>query len=177
MLINAWLGARVVLSGLKPGIITLHMALAILLQCFLVYTAWRGTAQPWGLPVIGEGGKALHRIGLLLFAWWWWKASCSQVREMTDHLAMLHAGEKRELWVKELEQTVVYLLHRSFSWIILGMAFLFHWKSGQVLGRAKWLERGILGLVCARWCLGSCCRRWESSGLHRFCTLACLRCW
>jgi cytochrome c oxidase assembly protein subunit 15 len=155
VLINAWLGARVVLSGLKPGIITLHMALAILLQCFLVYTAWRGAAQPWKLLVIGDGGKALHRIGLLLFALVVLEGVMgSQVREMTDHLAMVHAGEKRELWVKELDQTVVYLLHRSFSWIILGMAFLFHWKSGQVLGRVKWLERGIVGLVCAQMVLG-----------------------
>ncbi|MEZ0387408.1 MAG: heme A synthase [Verrucomicrobium sp.] len=155
VLVNAWLGARVVLSGLKPGIITLHMALAILLQCVLVYTAWRGTAQPWKLPVIAPGARALHWIGLSLFALVVLEGVMgSQVREMTDHLAMLHAGEKRELWVQELDQTVVYLLHRSFSWLILGAAFLFSWKAGLVLGRTRWLEKGILALVCAQMVLG-----------------------
>lgn len=51
VLFNAWLGAQVVESGLKPGIITLHMALAILLVCILVFLIWRGCDRPWRRPV------------------------------------------------------------------------------------------------------------------------------
>jgi cytochrome c oxidase assembly protein subunit 15 len=158
--INAWLGARVVLSGLKPGIITLHMALAILLQCVLVYTAWRGNVKPWSLlyqPGVGarSGGGLLFTMGLVLFVLVVVEGVMgSQVREMTDHLAMLHAGERRDEWVQELELSVVYLLHRSFSWLILGTALVFAWKAGAVLGRLSWLEKGIVGIVFAQMVLG-----------------------
>ena len=52
VLLNAWLGARVVYSGLQPGIITLHMALAILLVCLLVFAAWRGREHPWKVGIL-----------------------------------------------------------------------------------------------------------------------------
>ena len=42
VLTNAILGAIVVSSGLKPGVITLHMALAIILICVFVYIIYRG---------------------------------------------------------------------------------------------------------------------------------------
>ncbi|NNC89299.1 MAG: heme A synthase, partial [Akkermansiaceae bacterium] len=53
VIFNAWLGARVVYSGLSPGIITAHMALAILLVGLLVYVAWRGCADPWRVRLPG----------------------------------------------------------------------------------------------------------------------------
>jgi cytochrome c oxidase assembly protein subunit 15 len=73
---------------------------------------------------------------------------------MTDELAMQHAGEQRELWVSELEQTWVYLLHRSFSWIVLGCAGWFALRARSVLGRLRWLEVGIVALVFAQMVLG-----------------------
>lgn len=155
VLVNAWLGARVVLSGLKPGIITLHMALAILLQCVLVYTAWRGCQRPWGVEFRAGGARFLHWLGVALFILVVVEGIMgSQVREMTDHLAMVHQGELRSQWVQELEGTVVYLLHRSFSWLILAAACLFYWKAGETLRRAGWLEGSILGLVVAQMILG-----------------------
>ena len=47
VLINAWMGARVVYSGLEPGVLTTHLALAMALTGMLVYCAWRGTDTPW----------------------------------------------------------------------------------------------------------------------------------
>ena len=47
VLVNAWMGARVVYSGLKPGVLTTHLALAMLLTGMLAYCAWRGTDTPW----------------------------------------------------------------------------------------------------------------------------------
>lgn len=147
LLANAWLGARVVLSGLKPGTITLHMALAILMQGVLVYTAWRGRDDPWKFKTSHPAIK----LGALLFGLVILEGIMgSQVREMTDELARSHAGHSRSEWVGELEQTWVYLLHRSFSWIIVGTAMLFY---RQAL-RTTWLERSILGLVFAQMVLG-----------------------
>jgi cytochrome c oxidase assembly protein subunit 15 len=155
VLVNAWLGARVVLSGLKPGTITLHMALAILLLCVLVYTAWRGTDRPWS---VAPAGKELRRgriIALVLFGLVVVEGIMgSQVREMTDELAMRHAGEQRALWVSELEQTWVYLIHRSFSWLLLGSAAAFAAMVRKALGRLRWLEKGIVVLVVSQMVLG-----------------------
>ncbi len=155
VLVNAWLGARVVLSGLQPGIITLHMALAVLLLCVLVYIAWRGRERPWRLPWrSASSGGALALAGLLFGLVVIEGVLGSQVREMTDHLAKLHAGELRAQWVAELEQTWVYLAHRSFSWLIVAVAAAFGVTARRALGRLGWLETGILALVAAQMLLG-----------------------
>lgn len=153
---NAWLGARVVYSGLKPGTITLHMALAILLQCVLVYVTWRGTGRPWRVVPAAGGLGNVWRWALLLFALVVAEGVMgSQVREMTDELAMQHLGQSRGLWVGELEQTTVYLAHRSFSWLILGACIWFAVRARAVLGRLGWLEKGISALVFAQMLLGT----------------------
>jgi heme a synthase len=151
--INAWLGARVVLSGLKPGTITLHMALAILLLCALVFTAWRGTASPWLLPL--RGSRLVVRVAYVLFALIVIEGVMgSQVRELTDHLAMTHSGQSRSTWVVELEQSWVYVVHRSFSWLIVGFGIWFFRASGAACGRTGWLEQGIMALIAAQMVLG-----------------------
>jgi cytochrome c oxidase assembly protein subunit 15 len=155
VLVNAWLGARVVLSGLRPGIITVHMALAILLLCVLVYAAWRGTDAPWSVAPVGKDLRRARIIALVLFGLVVMEGIMgSQVREMTDELAMRHAGEQRALWVSELEQTWVYLIHRSFSWLLLGCAMGFAVMVRRVLGRLRWLEIGIVVLVVSQMVLG-----------------------
>lgn len=153
--VNAWLGAKVVFSGLKPGTITLHMALAILLQCVLVYTAWRAHDRPWSLP-----WKDHARNGLRLLAWGLFALIVvegvmgSQVRELTDTLAHTHAGHPRGEWVTELEQSWVYLIHRSFSWLIVGAGLVFFQMSRRALRRTGWLEIAVLALIFAQMLLG-----------------------
>lgn len=152
LLLNAWLGARVVLSGLKPGTITLHMALAILMLCVLVYAAWAGTDKPWRL---GVGRSTPRTVAFLLFALVVGEGIMgSQVRELTDHLAAVHSGHARGEWVKELEQSWIYLVHRSFSWLVLGFAIWFVRSMKSMRGSLGWLEKSILGLVFAQMLLG-----------------------
>jgi cytochrome c oxidase assembly protein subunit 15 len=79
----------------------------------------------------------------------------SQVREMTDEMKLERGGAPREEWIGQLEQTGLYLLHRSFSWVILAAAvghFLATRKARS--GRTGLLERAILGLVLAQMVLG-----------------------
>lgn len=153
--VNAWLGARVVLSGLQPGIITLHMALAILLLCVLVYTAWRGCEKPWQVPWKSAGDKQLVVLGWVLFGLVIIEGVMgSQVRELTDELAKSHAGEARASWITELEMSGVYLAHRSFSWLLVGLAGWFLWRGRRVLGKFSWLEKGIVGIIAVQMILG-----------------------
>ncbi len=151
--VNAWLGARVVLSGLKPGVITLHMALAILLLCTLVFTAWRGTREPWRMSL--GISRTVKPVAWALFALVIIEGIMgSQVREMTDSLAILHAGQQRAEWVAELEQSWVYLAHRSFSWLVLGVGIWFARAARTALGRIGWLEWSILSLILSQMVLG-----------------------
>ncbi len=156
VLVNAWLGRNVVLSGLKPGIITTHMALAIFLLGLLVYMAWRGADRPWSLPLAASARRKLQvlivvLLGLTIFE----GLMGSQVREMTDHLAKSHVDEPRSAWTAELEHTWMYIIHRSFSWIVLGAAISFYLLAGKALPKGcRWLEKAILGLVIGQMCLG-----------------------
>jgi len=154
--LNAWLGMRVVLSGLAPGIITLHMALAILLICVLVYIFWRGTAKPTQLPIAESRRKILFTTIVFLFILTVAEGVLgSQVREITDELAKSHSGEARGLWIDELETQLVYLLHRSFAWVILAMAIFFiHIARRGLDGRPGFLAWFIFGLICAQMVLG-----------------------
>jgi len=147
LLLNAWLGARVVLSGLKPGTITLHMGLAILMQCVLVFTAWRGRDEPWRFDTTAQSIKLAGFLFILVAIE---GMMGSQVRELTDELARSHVGQARALWVGELEQSMVYLVHRSFSWLIVGTAIMFY----RTASRTTWLEKSITGLVFAQMFLG-----------------------
>lgn len=155
VLLNAWLGARVVFSGLKPGIITLHMALAILLQCVLVYTAWRANDHPWRLSWKKDPQASLRLLAWALFGLIVMEGVMgSQVRELTDHLAHSHVDQSRSEWVRELEQSWVYLVHRSFSWLILIAGIAFLKMSRSALARVGWLEGSVLCLILSQMVLG-----------------------
>ena len=78
----------------------------------------------------------------------------SQVRELTDQLAKVHFGHSRGEWVRELEQSWVYLVHRSFSWLILGFGIWFVRAIKRARGALGWLERSIMGLILAQMVLG-----------------------
>ncbi len=156
VLANAWLGRMVVLSGLQPGIITLHMALAILLLGVLVYVGWRGTDEPSSLPLAGPALPRIRLLGLALLVLTIFEGLVgSQVREMTDDLAKIHTDAPRHTWTSELEQSWMYLVHRSFSWVILATALAFYGTARRAPRfSARWLEKAIFGLVLAQMILG-----------------------
>jgi len=152
--VNAWMGAQIVFSGLKPGIITLHMALAILQLCMMVYVAWRGCDQPWSLPRSASLGVLLNLGFALLVLVLVEGVLGSQVREKTDALKKTHALALRSEWVGELEQSSTYLVHRSGSWLIFLVAGMFFLRSLREQTGAAWLERIVVGIVLAQMVLG-----------------------
>jgi len=147
------LGKNVVESGLKPGVITLHMALAILLLCVQVYIVFAGGERK---PVIRLPERGAWVLGLVLFlAVVFEGVMGSQVREMTDTLAKEHRDVARSEWAGELARTTVYLVHRSFSWAILALGVAFFWKTRGTSGDFALGARGtICGIVAAQMVLG-----------------------
>ena len=157
--INAWMGAMVVSSNLKPGVLTIHMALAMLVVIPMTYTAWRGSDRPW--TIAGDDGlRSTMRwlTGLLLVLIFVEGVLGTRIREMNTELAKTHAGLGRSEWIGILEHTWPYLIHRSFSWLILAAAAFAWWRSRQTgsPGRtatgalAVVLGQMVLGLIMAR---------------------------
>ncbi len=156
VLVNAWMGARVVYSGLAPGDITLHLALAMALLGMLAYCAWRGTDSPWRIEM-EEAPLARLRVGvtLLLLLVIAEGILGSQVREMTDVLAKVHANESRDSWAGELEGSWIYLAHRSFSWVVLGVTgWVWAMTRQHRKGGPGRVEKVVAGIILAQMVLG-----------------------
>ncbi len=155
VLTNAILGAIVVSSGLKPGVITLHMALAIILICVFVYIIYRGGQR---LPSVKLGSqKGLLRSTLIILF-----VACvvegimgSQVREITDELALKYKDTPRNVWHEILEQKGIYLFHRSFSWVILVLGIFLFTKTRNANGDLAQLSIKVtFGVILAQMVLG-----------------------
>ncbi len=156
VLVNAWMGAQVVYSGLSPGVLTTHLALAMGLLGMLVYCAWRGTDAPWRISMDAAPLNRLRWIvtGLLVVIVVEGIIG-SQVREMTDELAKTHRGEARAAWAGELEGSWNYLIHRSFSWAVLGLA-AWAWLETRRHreGGLGVVENTVMGIVLGQMVLG-----------------------
>tara|TARA_R110002096_G_scaffold238581_10_gene430193 strand:+ start:11993 stop:12991 length:999 start_codon:yes stop_codon:yes gene_type:complete len=153
VLFNAWMGAEVVRSGLKPGIITLHMALALLLICVLVTITWLSRT-----PKVLDIGETRHLrwVSLLFFVCLFAEGIFgSQVREMTDQLAKAAGDMPRSEWIGALASTSIYQIHRSFSWSLLVSAGAVFWLARRSRSGAEaWEPKVILGIVLAMMCMG-----------------------
>ena len=161
VLVNAVMGAMVVYSGLKPGVLTTHMALAMVLIALQSHTVWRGCDQPRLLPVPEPvRGRIRAWVGALLVLVIIEGIMGTQIREITDEMSKFHDGAPRSEWIGELEQTWVYVIHRSFSWLILVAACVGWWLTRKHSmtrpGTAATLSLAIvgvqmvLGLIMAR---------------------------
>ena len=79
----------------------------------------------------------------------------AQVREMTDELAKFHLNAPRSTWIGELEESWIYLFHRSFSWVVFGCTMWAWWLTCKHReGGTGWVERTVLGIVLAQMVLG-----------------------
>ncbi len=156
VLVNAWMGARVVYSGLHPGVLTTHLALAMALLGTLMYCAWRGTDTPWRIQLDSPVHAQLRlAVNVLLAVTVLEGILGSQVREITDELAKLHVNTERSSWIGELEDSWVYVVHRSFSWAVLGAA-VWAWllTTHHRIGGAGRVEKVVLGIVISQMVLG-----------------------
>lgn len=156
VLINAWMGARVVYSGLKPGVLTTHLALAMLLTGTLMYCAWRGTNRPWRVEMPEGWRVKSHRaVMALLLTVITSGILGAQVREMTDELAKFHDNAPRETWIGELEQSWLYLAHRSFSWVVFAST-VWAWllSKRHRSGGPSVVEHTVLAIVGTQMILG-----------------------
>jgi len=155
--LNAWMGARVVFSGLQPGVITAHLALAMGLLGLLIYCAWAGTDEPWRVKMADPSKRRATRIsvGMLLFVIVLEGVGGAQVRELTDELSKQYNNSPRETWIVELEESLWYVTHRSFSWAVLAtalVAYILTWR--HRVGGVGLVEHTVFGVVIIQMLLG-----------------------
>jgi cytochrome c oxidase assembly protein subunit 15 len=158
VLANAIMGAIVVRSGLQPGIITLHMALAFVLIVALVALVWLSRPEAAPLLVSASLHQRLKIVSLIFMACLLGEGLLgSQLREQTDELSITaetEHGIEREKWGEELAATLVYKIHRSFSWsLLLSSGLLWWWVFRDRHSRAP-EPNVIFGLVLAMMLMG-----------------------
>lgn len=120
VMFNGWLGSRVVASNLRPVIISLHMTGAFLVQMALIYATVRASRQ----ALVPTGGSMpawfRHLLLATLVALVFQIISGIQIRESVDWISRSASDVDRDDWI-ELVPSIFYV-HRSFSWVILGLA-------------------------------------------------------
>lgn len=155
VLANAWMGARVVYSGIAPGVLSTHLALAMALICVLTYCVWAGAERPLKVTMTGKAGPLRMIVLALLIMVVIEGILGTQIREMTDQLAKAHIDAPRETWIGELEQSMTYFVHRSFSWVLLLTSVVAYSlaKRHQPDGATP-SQTGVLAIMFAQMILG-----------------------
>jgi cytochrome c oxidase assembly protein subunit 15 len=127
VLFQAWIGSIVVSTNLLTWMITLHMVLALLIVCLLLYIHYRSYRLAYPIQPMTEKPKRLFSILLIAFLLMIIQIVLgTQVRESVDMIAFEYGNMLRGEWVENLG--LEFLIHRSFSVIILGVHLLFIYK-------------------------------------------------
>lgn len=114
---QGWIGSIVVSTNLTPWTITVHMLLALVIVCLLIYI-WSITnerdrqVQQTGLSIWLIASMAVLLVQIVLG---------TQVREALDRVSAAVAD--RDLWVSQLGFD--FIIHRSFSWVVLIITSVF----------------------------------------------------
>lgn len=148
---QGWLGAKVVGSNLQPGMITLHMLMALAIVgtlLFAVAQARRGIMETQSITGIDPRFPAWLYIvlGLTIFQ----IAMGTQVREMTDLLSKTQGEELRSSWIEAMPW--FFYVHRSFSAVVL---FANLWLARLLIVSLGWqhlLTRMTLAMIAVIGC-------------------------
>ncbi|MCB1664693.1 MAG: COX15/CtaA family protein [Pseudomonadales bacterium] len=130
---QGWLGAQVVASNLMPGMITLHMLMALAIVGTLLFAlarSRRGIVLAESIDGISpQAGKWLNIVLALTVIQ---VTLGTEVREMIDYLNHTE-GAERSSWVEALPW--VFNVHRLFSAVVLGCNL---WLGLVMIGSLGW---------------------------------------
>ena len=127
LIVQAWFGSIVVATNLVPWTITIHLFLALViiaLQLLIILEISPSQQQTIALP------KSIQILLWITFVITFIQMFLgTQVREAID--ALVKQGYSREYWVEHLG--IPFLIHRSFSWLVLGILGYLYWLNRQRL--------------------------------------------
>ncbi len=114
--VEGWLGSLVVSSNLLPGMISVHMLLALVIVLILIYAVTRSEGLP-RLLLVGSR-RTLNLVLLFALGLMFVQLLLGiEVRELMDVVQRQMGVEKRMEWVSNLGND--FLVHRSFSWALV----------------------------------------------------------
>jgi cytochrome c oxidase assembly protein subunit 15 len=139
---QGWIGSVVVSTNLTPWTITVHMFLALIIVCLLIYL--------WSITQ----ARSEHVYNPRMAVWLWASMAVlliqivlgTQVREALDQVAGVVAN--RDLWISHLGFD--FIIHRSFSWVVLIVTSVFTlklWKYEGLKGFTGRVFLLILGTI------------------------------
>jgi len=142
---QGWLGARVVASNLLPGLITVHMLMALAIVAALLYGLAQARRGIMGAQSIASLDPRFPKwlyiiLGLTVVQ----IAMGTQVREMVDFLNHTQ-GEDRSAWVDALPW--FFYVHRSFSAVVLFANLWLGFILVKSLGWQHSLSRFTLAMI------------------------------
>ncbi|MDB2553547.1 COX15/CtaA family protein [Gammaproteobacteria bacterium] len=143
---QGWLGSRVVAANLLPGLITLHMLVALAIVGVLLYAvaqARRGIME--AQPVTQIDPRFTKWLYIVLALTVLQVAMGTQVREMTDMISRAQGEELRSSWIDAMPW--FFYVHRSFSAVVL---FSNLWLARLLIGSLGWghtLTRMTLAMI------------------------------
>jgi cytochrome c oxidase assembly protein subunit 15 len=116
---QGWLGSKVVSSELMPVMITVHMLVAIVIVCILLYLfTW--SAFTTDAFESGRKREMLSRTGLIVLVLSVIQIVLgTQVRENMDEVIRHFGYESRNIWIDQLDGR--FYIHRSFSIVIVAV--------------------------------------------------------
>ena len=120
VIIQGWLGGRVVKSGLHSGMITIHMALAVVLLSLLLWIVYRTSSYfKNGIGLADSVRKPLRAAGLVLFLLTVGQILLgAQVREAVDAIAdAAPASVTRDTWIEATGR--IFTSHRTAAWALV----------------------------------------------------------
>jgi len=130
VIFQGWIGSIVVSTNLLPWLITIHMVLAMFIVLLIVYLFHLSAIALKRQNNITEIYASDNSIVVLLIAAIFILLLQiilgTQVREEVDHIALAMGPAQRDLWMDNLGN--YFLVHRSFSWIVLLINALIAWK-------------------------------------------------
>lgn len=133
---QGWLGSKVVSSNLQPGMITLHMLMALAIVGTLLYALAQSRRQIMAAqPVVGIDAGFPKWLGIVLGMTVLQVAMGTQVREMTDIISRTQGEELRSLWIEAMPW--FFYVHRSFSAFVL---FANLWLAYLLIRSLGWMH-------------------------------------
>lgn len=122
---EGWLGSRVVASDLKPAIITLHGALALVTVMILLYAVVRSHATLWSSIKVDNAQKITLWLSVSLVLLFMQMFLGTQVREGVDILKNEVLSAERSQWLGIIGTP--FYIHRSFTWLVVGSHLYMWW--------------------------------------------------
>jgi len=138
---QGWLGKKVVDANLAVVKVTTHMLVALIIAAIPVIILTKLKAQR---VIAGKGLKTLAVTMLVLVIVQ--IVLGTDVREQIDEIAKPLKYEGRASWLDQLDS--IFLVHRSFSWLIVAGCLFLYWRSRnvQALRSHHWLILGCAAL-------------------------------